>query len=84
MNSDLRSTIGIGMASLLAISWPAAYLVSRMHAGSDNLTAAHQWVDPRRHAVSNEPPCAAPENKIKAFRMGIDSDYPLFPRKNAP
>jgi hypothetical protein len=84
MNTDLCSSIGIGLASLLALSWPSAYLVSRMHADSDNQTAAQHWVDPRRHAVSSVMPCVAAEHKTKAFRTGIDSDYPPFSRKIAP
>ncbi|MBF0628930.1 MAG: hypothetical protein HQL91_12000 [Magnetococcales bacterium] len=84
MRTDLCANTGIALASLLALSWPAAYFVSRMNVGLGDLIASHHWVDARRHVVSNSPPCASPEQAIKAFRMGIDSDYPLFFRKTAP
>ncbi|MBF0127037.1 MAG: hypothetical protein HQM02_07485 [Magnetococcales bacterium] len=84
MSNDLCLKIGIAMASVLALSWPSAYLASRMQMGSGNRSVLDHWTDARRHVVRDAGPCASPEPDAKAFRMGINPDYPPFSRKNLP
>ncbi|MBF0460110.1 MAG: hypothetical protein HQL87_01820 [Magnetococcales bacterium] len=79
MNIDIHSSTGIALASLLALSWPAAYLMSRIHTGQGN-----QWVDVHRPAMRSDCSGASSAHPVNAFRMGINPDYPPFSGKMVP
>lgn len=83
MSHALRST-GFALAALLALAWPVACLSTSEERGRDHRHALLDWSDTRRH-VERDPMSHAPSQRtIQAFRMGLDSDSPLFPRRSAP
>ncbi|MBF0463101.1 MAG: hypothetical protein HQL87_17160 [Magnetococcales bacterium] len=84
MNIDIHSSTGIALASLLALSWPATYLMSRIQSDQGESTAVTHWVESHRPAPSSDCPNASSLHPVNAFRMGINPDYPPFSGKIVP
>ncbi|MBF0192041.1 MAG: hypothetical protein HQL99_13005 [Magnetococcales bacterium] len=84
MSDRICLNTGLSMASLLLLSWPAAYWMNHGHADPNIRSVPAHGSDSRRHAVNHDGPCASLVIETRAFRMGIDSAYPPFARKSIP
>ncbi|GAB0056161.1 hypothetical protein SIID45300_00466 [Candidatus Magnetaquicoccaceae bacterium FCR-1] len=83
MSHAIRSK-GFALAALLALAWPVACLSTSEESARNHRHALLDWSDTRRHVEQDPLPHAPSQQTIQAFRMGLDSDSPLFPRRNAP
>ncbi|MBF0420649.1 MAG: hypothetical protein HQL78_10855 [Magnetococcales bacterium] len=84
MSKKNEYVAGLVLAALLAASWPMAYVLDRWTMGALSHWETSVFWKRGGELEGGREECTCRSKPIKAFRMGLRQDQPLFPRNIVP